>query len=56
LTNSKSSIKYLPPRPDDPVRRCPDISKAKQTLKWFPKTELNEGLIKTIYWIKENAR
>jgi UDP-glucuronate decarboxylase len=29
---------------DDPVRRCPDISKAKRLLGWTPETDLAEGL------------
>jgi UDP-glucuronate decarboxylase len=38
---------------DDPVRRRPDIDHAKRTLYWKPKTNLNEGLIKTIEHFKE---
>jgi nucleoside-diphosphate-sugar epimerase len=29
---------------DDPSRRCPDISKAKQILAWEPHIELDQGL------------
>lgn len=52
LTGSKSKIRYLPPRPDDPPRRAADISKAKKLLNWEPKTSLEEGLKKTIEWFK----
>ncbi|QXJ28576.1 dTDP-glucose 4,6-dehydratase [Saccharolobus shibatae B12] len=52
LTNSKSKIKLLPPRQDDPPRRAADISKAKKLLNWEPKTSLEEGLKKTIDWFK----
>ena len=52
LTGSKSKIKFLPPRPDDPPRRAADISKAKKLLNWEPKTPLEEGLKKTIDWFK----
>jgi UDP-glucuronate decarboxylase len=52
LTGSKSKITYLPPRPDDPPRRAADISKAKRLLNWEPKISLEEGLKKTIEWIK----
>ncbi|HTK03947.1 MAG TPA: UDP-glucuronic acid decarboxylase family protein [Alphaproteobacteria bacterium] len=49
LTNSKSEIKYSENfRQDDPMRRKPDISKAKSVLNWEPKVELEEGLKKTI--------
>jgi nucleoside-diphosphate-sugar epimerase len=34
--------------PDDPGRRCPDITRAKTLLGWAPKIELEEGLRKTI--------
>ena len=33
---------------DDPVRRKPNLSKAKKILNWKPKTSLEEGLSKTI--------
>jgi UDP-glucuronate decarboxylase len=52
LTGSKSKIRYLPPRPDDPPRRAADISKAKRLLNWEPKISLEEGLKKTIEWFK----
>jgi len=38
---------------DDPKRRCPDISRAKQLLKWEPKVNLEEGLKLTIKYFKE---
>jgi len=52
LTNSISKLVFLPPRPEDPPRRRPEISKAMKLLKWRPKTSLNEGLRKTIDWIR----
>ncbi|HAV40401.1 MAG TPA: NAD-dependent dehydratase, partial [Aquificaceae bacterium] len=52
LTGSSSKIEFLPPRPDDPPRRCPDISKAKRLLNWWPQTSLEEGLKKTIEWFR----
>lgn len=40
---------------DDIFRRIPDITKAKNILKWEPKVELEEGLRKTInYYLNEN--
>lgn len=49
MTDSKSEIKYTGVfREDDPMRRCPDISKAKKILEWEPAVELSEGLQKTI--------
>jgi len=48
LTNSKSKIVFKPLPQDDPVRRKPDISLAKENLGWTPKVKLREGLVKTI--------
>jgi len=53
ITNSNSKFEFLPPMPDDPKRRCPDITKAKNLLKWKPKIELKEGLRRTIEWFKK---
>ena len=47
-TNSKSKIIFQPLPSDDPAQRQPDISLAKEKLKWQPKTSLTDGLQKTI--------
>ncbi|BCU69068.1 NAD-dependent epimerase/dehydratase family protein [Stygiolobus caldivivus] len=52
LTDSKSKIKFLPPRPDDPPRRAADITRAKEKLDWYPQVSLEEGLKLTINWFK----
>ena len=54
LTNSNSSLKFLELPEDDPMQRKPDISKAKEFLKWSPTTPLEEGLINTIDWVKNS--
>ena len=53
LTNSKSKIinKGLPV--DDPVRRRPDISKAKNDLDWEPNIDVIDGLKETIVYFKK---
>ena len=48
LTNSKSEIIFLPLPSDDPRDREPDITKAKEFLKWEPKVSREDGLIQTI--------
>lgn len=48
MTKSKSKILRLRDTPDDPRRRCPDISKAKSVLNWEPTTSLSDGLTMTI--------
>jgi len=53
LTNSKSEIIRASKREDDPIRRKPDISLAKQKLEWQPIIPLEEGLEKTITYFQE---
>jgi len=53
LTNSKSKISFSNLPVDDPIKRCPDISKAKKILNWEPKISLEEGLKKTIRYFSE---
>ena len=48
MTNSVSKILKVDAREDDPLRRKPDISLAKQRLGWQPKITLQEGLRPTI--------
>ena len=51
--NSESEIIFSEKLPeDDPMKRRPDISKARRLLSWEPKTGLEEGLIKTIEYMK----
>ena len=38
--------------PDDPRRRCPDITLARSVLGWEPKIGLDEGLRRTVEWFK----
>ena len=52
LTESRSELRYLPLPPDDPARRRPDISLAREKLGWNPTTPLEEGLKKTIAWFQ----
>ena len=53
LTGSASEIEFHPLPIDDPRRRRPDISKARNLLGWEPKSSLKQGLKKTIKWFKE---
>ncbi|MDI3341060.1 MAG: SDR family oxidoreductase [Sphaerobacter sp.] len=48
LCNSPSQVEHRDPRPDDPERRCPDITKARTLLGWEPVVPLEEGLRDTI--------
>ncbi|MDD4348017.1 MAG: SDR family oxidoreductase [Opitutales bacterium] len=54
MTGSKSSIQFRPLPQDDPKQRKPDISVAREVIRWEPAVELEEGLEKTIaYFAKE---
>ncbi|MFZ5520296.1 MAG: UDP-glucuronic acid decarboxylase family protein [Pseudomonadota bacterium] len=48
LTGSSSQIVYQPLPADDPMQRCPDITKARELLGWQPTIALEEGLRRTI--------
>lgn len=52
LTNSKSRLIHCPLPSDDPTKRRPDISLAKEKLNWQPGIKLEDGLIKTIDYFK----
>ena len=56
LTQSTSKIIFLPEKPDDPKRRCPDITKSKRILNWYPRISLKEGLKQTINWFKNKNK
>jgi len=54
ITENKGGITYVDARSSrDPQMRQPDITRARQILKWNPKIELEEGLRKTIPYFKE---
>ncbi len=48
LCDSNSEFEYLPERPDDPYKRCPDITKATKLLGWKPTVDLESGMKQTI--------
>lgn len=56
ITGSKSSVTRLPLPVDDPKRRRPDISKAKELLNWAPAISLREGLLRTITYFEAELR
>jgi len=56
LTNSKSKIIHKTLPEDDPVRRKPDISLAKENLNWNPTIPLEKGLIKTIEYFDKTLK
>jgi len=56
LTKSSSKIIHKPLPLDDPVRRRPDTSLAKEKINWMPETELEKGLLKTIDYFKSRVK
>ena len=52
LTGSQSPIVHKARAPGDPVRRCPDISRAFRLLGWCPQVSLTEGLQHTLAWFR----
>ncbi|GJD98404.1 UDP-glucuronic acid decarboxylase family protein [Methylobacterium isbiliense] len=52
LCNSRSTITLHPLPQDDPRRRCPDISRARDLLHWSPRVDLDVGLTRTIAYFE----
>jgi len=52
LTKGKSKIVFKDLPVNDPMQRCPDISKAKKILNWEPKTNRQTGMKKTFEYFK----
>ena len=52
LVGGRSKIVYKVLPPDDPKQRRPDITLAKQVLKWEPQVALEEGLQRTIAYFR----
>ena len=48
LTGSASPLVFRPLPQDDPMQRCPDITKAREVLGWAPRVQLEQGLARTI--------
>jgi UDP-glucuronate decarboxylase len=52
LIGSNSPIENRPLPSDDPVRRQPDITRARQLLNWTPAIPLDEGLKRTVDYFR----
>lgn len=53
MTGSRSAITHHPLPTDDPRRRRPDITKAREVLGWRPLIPLETGLARTIAWFAD---
>jgi dTDP-glucose 4,6-dehydratase len=53
LSGSASELVHEPLPEDDPKQRCPDITRARDSLGWEPKVPAREGLGLTLQWFAE---
>jgi nucleoside-diphosphate-sugar epimerase len=54
LASSASHIEHVPWNHADVELRIPNIDKAKELLHFAPKIDLEEGLLRTIYWYRRH--
>ena len=55
MTGTSAGIEHRPLPQDDPIRRQPDIARAKEILQWEPTITLDQGLAQTIEYFTSNA-
>ena len=53
LVGSTAGVEYLPLPQDDPIRRQPDISRAKDLLQWEPTVSLADGLPRSVEYFRQ---
>jgi dTDP-glucose 4,6-dehydratase len=53
IYGSPSEVVHKPLPEDDPKRRCPDITRARDVLGWEPRVGAREGLEKTLSWFAQ---
>jgi len=49
-------IQLMPLPEDDPKQRCPDISRARELIKWEPQVSYSDGIAKTIAWYLQHEK
>ena len=54
IVGNPAGIVEKPLPEDDPTRRRPDITRARESLGWMPKVSFDEGLAETIAWFQAN--
>ena len=52
LINPSVELTYKDLPEDDPFQRKPDLSLAERLIKWNPKIDINEGILKTKKWFE----
>jgi len=56
LTNGQSKIIFKELPINDPLQRCPDITKAKTILEWTPKVDRKTGMKRTFEYFKSLSK
>jgi UDP-glucuronate decarboxylase len=54
MTGSASAVEYHPLPVDDPVRRRPDITRARELLGWEPTVPFHQGMTQTVEYFRED--
>jgi dTDP-glucose 4,6-dehydratase len=52
LAGTESPVHFMPAPEDDPQRRCPDITAAREHLGWQPRVRYLDGLSETVAWFR----
>jgi nucleoside-diphosphate-sugar epimerase len=55
LVGASAEINFRPLPADDPTRRRPDITRAREVLGWEPRIPVREGLQRTIAWFRQSS-
>ena len=53
LVGGEASVVHQPLPADDPLQRCPDITRARNLLEWEPTVALGDGLAKTVAYFRD---
>lgn len=56
LTGTRASFEFRPLPVDDPLQRCPDITRARTLLGWQPRIDRDAGLRRTVEYFAERLR
>jgi dTDP-glucose 4,6-dehydratase len=55
IAGSSAPIEFVAAVADDPQRRCPDITVARERLGWVPVVDYADGLAVTVDWFRSHA-
>ncbi|MGQ0842103.1 NAD-dependent epimerase/dehydratase family protein [Actinokineospora sp.] len=56
VTGMSTGLRFTSPRSDDPTRRRPDISRAREAIGWSPKISVRDGIAMTADWFRAARR